>query len=100
MWLSTGGIDGLVLQNLVILMETRNGDGIEAWVTLDEHFFPPQVVFKDTETGNRIEALVYFDEQHMVMLEQNEEHLCKKSIQFESGLLSLRQFTQEPNNKE
>ncbi|XVE56271.1 hypothetical protein DITRI_Ditri03aG0225100 [Diplodiscus trichospermus] len=36
MWVSPGGIDGLVFQNLVFLIETRNGDGIEAWVTLDE----------------------------------------------------------------
>nr|KJB14286.1 hypothetical protein B456_002G117900 [Gossypium raimondii] len=36
MWVSPGGIDGLVFQNLVFLIETRNGDGIEALVTLDE----------------------------------------------------------------
>ncbi|OMP03082.1 Transferase [Corchorus capsularis] len=36
LWVSPGGIDGLVYQNLVFLNETRNGDGIEVWVTLDE----------------------------------------------------------------
>lgn len=27
----------MVFMNLVILVETRLGDGIEAWVSLDEH---------------------------------------------------------------
>ncbi|MBA0606893.1 hypothetical protein Godav_019294 [Gossypium davidsonii] len=28
MWVSPGGIDGLVFQNMVFLIETRNGDGM------------------------------------------------------------------------
>ncbi|XVF35844.1 hypothetical protein REPUB_Repub19eG0006100 [Reevesia pubescens] len=36
MWVSPGGINGLVFQNLAFLIDTRKGDGIEAWVTLDE----------------------------------------------------------------
>lgn len=35
-WVSPGGINGPVFQNLVFLNETSAGDGIEAWVTLDE----------------------------------------------------------------
>ncbi|KAG6648321.1 hypothetical protein CIPAW_07G138800 [Carya illinoinensis] len=35
-WVSSIGSSGTVLMNLIILVETRLGDGIEAWVTLDE----------------------------------------------------------------
>ncbi|CAI9117086.1 OLC1v1018414C1 [Oldenlandia corymbosa var. corymbosa] len=35
-WVSSYALSAPVFMNLVILMETRNGDGIEAWVTLDE----------------------------------------------------------------
>lgn len=35
-WVSSYAVAAPVFMNLVILMETRNGDGIEAWVTLDE----------------------------------------------------------------
>ena len=30
------GLGGSVFKNIIVLMETRNGDGIEAWMTLDE----------------------------------------------------------------
>ncbi|KAI8005023.1 BAHD acyltransferase BIA1 [Camellia lanceoleosa] len=37
LWVSGVGCSGgSVFLNLIILMETRSGDGIEAWVTLDE----------------------------------------------------------------
>lgn len=37
-WLSSVDSSGsVVFMNLVILVETRLGDGIEAWVSLDEH---------------------------------------------------------------
>ena len=36
-WVSSIGSSGSVLMNLVILVDTRLGDGIEAWVTLDQH---------------------------------------------------------------
>ncbi|KAL7207301.1 hypothetical protein ACSBR1_029293 [Camellia fascicularis] len=35
-WVSGVGSTGSVFLNLIILMETRSGEGIEAWVTLDE----------------------------------------------------------------
>ncbi|XP_057470194.1 stemmadenine O-acetyltransferase-like [Actinidia eriantha] len=35
-WVSGVGLGGSVFMNLIVLMETRNDDGIEAWVTLDE----------------------------------------------------------------
>lgn len=35
-WVSSYAVAAPVFMNLVILLETRNGDGIEAWVTLDE----------------------------------------------------------------
>ncbi|KAA8528820.1 hypothetical protein F0562_036175 [Nyssa sinensis] len=35
-WVSGVGSAGSVFMNLIILMETRCGNGIEAWVTLDE----------------------------------------------------------------
>ncbi len=35
-WISSIGLTGSVFMNLVILAGTRLGDGIEAWVTLDE----------------------------------------------------------------
>ncbi|KAI3424005.1 uncharacterized protein J3R85_010654 [Psidium guajava] len=35
-WVSSYGTSGSVFMNLVILADTREGDGIEAWVTLDE----------------------------------------------------------------
>ncbi|OWM70593.1 stemmadenine O-acetyltransferase-like [Punica granatum] len=35
-WVSSIGSGGSVFMNLVILADTRCGDGIEAWVTLDE----------------------------------------------------------------
>ncbi|THG19521.1 hypothetical protein TEA_027427 [Camellia sinensis var. sinensis] len=35
-WVSSVGSADSVFLNLIILMETRSGDGIEAWVTLDE----------------------------------------------------------------
>ncbi|EEF52814.1 Anthranilate N-benzoyltransferase protein, putative [Ricinus communis] len=35
-WVTPGGITGPVFQNLVFLNETSVGDGIEAWLTLDE----------------------------------------------------------------
>ncbi|WRX31497.1 hypothetical protein QQP08_023984 [Theobroma cacao] len=53
MWVSPGGIDGLVFQNLVFLIETRNGDGIEAWVTLDEQdmaILQPLICFPGSES--------------------------------------------------
>ncbi|KAK4782464.1 hypothetical protein SAY86_016566 [Trapa natans] len=37
-WVSCVGLnEQAMLSNLVILIDTRSGDGIEAWVTLDEH---------------------------------------------------------------
>ncbi|KDP36802.1 hypothetical protein JCGZ_08093 [Jatropha curcas] len=35
-WISSMGLEGSVFMNLIILVETRFGDGIEAWLTLDE----------------------------------------------------------------
>lgn len=35
-WVSSYGVSGPVFVNLMILADTREGDGIEAWVTLDE----------------------------------------------------------------
>ncbi|EXB56328.1 Salutaridinol 7-O-acetyltransferase [Morus notabilis] len=35
-WVSSFGLSGSVFMKLVILADTRLGDGIEAWVTLDE----------------------------------------------------------------
>lgn len=35
-WVSSYGLSGSPVMNLVILVETRYGDGIEAWMTLDE----------------------------------------------------------------
>lgn len=35
-WVSSVGSNGAVFMNLIILMDTRCGDGIEAWVTLDQ----------------------------------------------------------------
>lgn len=35
-WVSSYGLSGSPVLNLVILVETRDGDGIEAWMTLDE----------------------------------------------------------------
>ncbi|XP_038716204.1 stemmadenine O-acetyltransferase-like [Tripterygium wilfordii] len=35
-WVSSFGMDGSVFMNLIMLNDTRSGDGIEAWVTLDE----------------------------------------------------------------
>lgn len=35
-WVSNVGLDGDVLMNFIILIDTRCGRGIEAWVTLDE----------------------------------------------------------------
>lgn len=35
-WVSSVGLSGLLVLNLVILVETRAGDGIEAWISLDE----------------------------------------------------------------
>ncbi|RDY10069.1 Vinorine synthase, partial [Mucuna pruriens] len=35
-WVSCVGANGSVFMNLIILVDTRLGDGIEAWVTLDE----------------------------------------------------------------
>ncbi|KAL5778355.1 hypothetical protein ACOSP7_011281 [Xanthoceras sorbifolium] len=35
-WVSSVGSSGSLVFNLVILVETRAGDGIEAWMTLDE----------------------------------------------------------------
>ncbi|KAL3514860.1 hypothetical protein ACH5RR_027577 [Cinchona calisaya] len=35
-WVSCVAVDAPVFMNLIILMETRNGAGIEAWVTLDQ----------------------------------------------------------------
>ncbi|KAI5660916.1 hypothetical protein M9H77_20239 [Catharanthus roseus] len=35
-WVSSYAVNAPVFMNLVLLLETRNGDGIEAWVTLDE----------------------------------------------------------------
>lgn len=35
-WVSSIGSSGTVFMNLIILVDTRLGDGIEAWVTLDE----------------------------------------------------------------
>ncbi|KAL3505487.1 hypothetical protein ACH5RR_035328 [Cinchona calisaya] len=35
-WVSSFAMDAPVFMNLIILMETRYGDGIEAWVTLDQ----------------------------------------------------------------
>lgn len=35
-WVSSYAVVAPVFMNLVILLETRNSDGIEAWVTLDE----------------------------------------------------------------
>ncbi|XP_038718672.1 stemmadenine O-acetyltransferase-like [Tripterygium wilfordii] len=35
-WVSSFGMDGSVFINLIMLNDTRFGDGIEAWVTLDE----------------------------------------------------------------
>ncbi|KAJ9186354.1 hypothetical protein P3X46_001934 [Hevea brasiliensis] len=35
-WVSSIGLTGSVFMNLIILADTRLGDGIEAWVTLDE----------------------------------------------------------------
>lgn len=34
--MSPGGVEGEIYQNLVFLMETRGGGGIEAWITLGE----------------------------------------------------------------
>ncbi|XP_021902550.1 vinorine synthase-like [Carica papaya] len=36
LWVSTIGLKAPIFMNLVILTDTRLGDGIEAWVTLDE----------------------------------------------------------------
>ncbi|PKI55810.1 hypothetical protein CRG98_023811 [Punica granatum] len=36
MWVSPGGIDGEIYQNLVFLIDTRKKGGIEAWTTLGE----------------------------------------------------------------
>ncbi|XP_054787616.1 stemmadenine O-acetyltransferase-like [Prosopis cineraria] len=38
LWVSSIGSCGSVFMNLVILVDSRFGDGIEAWVTLDERF--------------------------------------------------------------
>ncbi|OMO97598.1 Transferase [Corchorus capsularis] len=46
-WVSSFGMENSVYMNLIILNDTSSGDGIEAWVTLDE--------------------------QHMAILERNEE---------------------------
>nr|QXN66177.1 acyltransferase 2 [Boswellia serrata] len=35
-WVSSVPLTGSVFMNLIILVETRSGDGIEAWMTLDE----------------------------------------------------------------
>ena len=35
-WVSSFAVNAPVFMNLIILMETRLGDGIEAWVTLDQ----------------------------------------------------------------
>ncbi|XP_017981171.1 PREDICTED: vinorine synthase-like [Theobroma cacao] len=35
-WVSSFGMENSVYMNLIILVDTRFGDGIEAWVTLDE----------------------------------------------------------------
>ncbi|KAK4854349.1 hypothetical protein QYF36_022638 [Acer negundo] len=35
-WVSSIGSSGSLVLNLVILVETRSGDGIESWMTLDE----------------------------------------------------------------
>ncbi|KAJ9165871.1 hypothetical protein P3X46_020689 [Hevea brasiliensis] len=45
-WVSPGGINGPVFQNLLFLNETSAGDGIEAWVTLDER----EMVILERET--------------------------------------------------
>ncbi|XP_044476063.1 stemmadenine O-acetyltransferase-like [Mangifera indica] len=35
-WVSSVGLSSQVFMNLVILVETKSGDGMEAWLTLDE----------------------------------------------------------------
>ncbi|KAJ0086971.1 hypothetical protein Patl1_09407 [Pistacia atlantica] len=35
-WVSSMGLSSPVFMNLIILVETKSGDGIEAWMTLDE----------------------------------------------------------------
>ncbi|XP_050214605.1 stemmadenine O-acetyltransferase-like [Mercurialis annua] len=35
-WVSSIGLSGSIVLNLVILVDTRSGDGVEAWVSLDE----------------------------------------------------------------
>ncbi|KAK8642288.1 hypothetical protein V6N13_011639 [Hibiscus sabdariffa] len=35
-WVSSFGVENSVFMNLIILVDTQAGDGIEAWVTLDE----------------------------------------------------------------
>ncbi|KAI5667955.1 hypothetical protein M9H77_17808 [Catharanthus roseus] len=53
-WVSSYVVNALVLMNLVLLLETRNDDRIEAWVTIDE--------------------------QEMEILERNEEFLAFASF--------------------
>ncbi|KAL5557741.1 hypothetical protein UlMin_033952 [Ulmus minor] len=54
-WVSSIGLSGSVLMRLVILAETRLGDGIEAWLTLDE----PEMAF--LESQSEITSLVRVD---------------------------------------
>ncbi|GFZ13314.1 hypothetical protein Acr_23g0016990 [Actinidia rufa] len=35
-WVSLGGVEDPLVMNLIFLMDTRSGDGIEAWVILSE----------------------------------------------------------------
>ncbi|KAE8731422.1 U-box domain-containing protein 15-like [Hibiscus syriacus] len=66
--------------------EIDYGWGKPTWVTCtasteSETVFMNSVVLMDTKMGNGIEALVYLNEQHMAMLEQNEELLAIATVE-------------------
>ncbi|CAM8984338.1 unnamed protein product [Rhodiola kirilowii] len=48
-WISSIGVRGSMFFNFVLLCDTRDGDGIEAWVTMDESDM--DVLCKDSEVG-------------------------------------------------
>ncbi|KAL9666717.1 hypothetical protein QQ045_001054 [Rhodiola kirilowii] len=48
-WIISVGVRGSVFINFVLLCDTRNGDEIEAWVTMDESDM--DVLCKDSEVG-------------------------------------------------
>ncbi|KAK8313551.1 hypothetical protein V6Z11_D01G115700 [Gossypium hirsutum] len=75
------------------LYEIDFGWGKPTWVTCtastkSEAVFMNTIVLMDTKMGNGIEAWVFLEEQHMVMLEQNQELLAFGNL--ERSPLSLK----------